>query len=388
MKGLRLRLRHLLLLIAACAAFLAVFQYRREVYDPTFARLRRVRYGDVAGKVEAIRLLMDPEMRSKDPAVVETLLGALGDADPAVRAEAARTAASVVLQPAARKGQPNPQAGAVKAALTEALGDRDPTVRLRAAEGLSMLDVKSEEIGEILLRAARTADDPDHRFTALNHLAYSYRDNPEALSAILGALTNRDQRVRMGGISALNLYLRRPAPAIPETIEEALFARLDDEDDYIRGQAAFGLSHIGRKVARRAVPALIRKLDDPGVYTQQWSANALRGFGLEAEEALPALRALAKGVPEDPVRSAAEEAVEAIDKAARTFREKTLPGLIADLDSDDPEIRAAAAAGLAEHGPRARAAVPKLARLRDDPEPKVRRAASAALEASGAGRPE
>jgi HEAT repeat protein len=384
MKFMRLRLRHLLLLIAACAAFLAVFQYRREVYDPTFARLRRTRYADSSGKVAAIREVME-ETRTSDPAVVEALLGALGDADPTVRAEAARAAADVVLQSSAPKGQPDPQAGAVKAALTEALSDRDATVRLRAATGLTLLDVKSPESYAILLRAARSDGQPDDRFSALGDMAMAYRDEPETLAAIMEAMTDRDGRVRMGSIRVLICYFRGSSAAIPEPVAEALFARLDDEDDQIRGQAASALGQIGRRIARRVVPLLIRNLSNPGVHTRQMTAYGLRDLGLEAEEARPALRALADGAPDGRVSTAAREAVEAIDKASRTFHEQTLPDLIAELGDDEPEVRAATAAALVEHGPRAKAAVPKLVRLRDDPDPKVRRAASAALDAVGEG---
>jgi hypothetical protein len=80
---LRIRVWHILVLVAACAAFLAVFQYRRGVYDPTSARLRQVRYADADTQVVAIRELIDSEASGFD--VIQTLLGALGDADPAVR---------------------------------------------------------------------------------------------------------------------------------------------------------------------------------------------------------------------------------------------------------------------------------------------------------------
>ena len=61
------------------------------------------------------------------------------------------------------------------------------------------------------------------------------------------------------------------------------------------------------------------------------------------------------------------------------FHEEMLPDLIAKLTDDDPEIRASAAAALAQHGSRAKAVEPALARSLDDPDPKVQRAASAAL---------
>lgn len=392
MKFLSLRVRHLLIAIAACAAFLAVFQYRRGVYDPSFNQLRQVRFGDPAGKVAAIRELMGNEPSGS--AVIETLLGALEDADPAVRSVAAQAMADFVYYHAVQKSENEPHAEAVKAALAGALNDRDPAVRVRAASGLSLLGVKSEQSFGILLKAARAAGEPekpplfagdiDDRFRALGDLAYSYRNRPETQAAILDALKDRDRRVRWQGIVALNLYLGGPAPAARDSIAEVLFTRLEDEDDTIRGQAAHTLSRLGRSVASRAVPLLIRNLASPGPATQQWTAIALRGFGLEAEEARPALRALADRSPEGSIRTAAREAFEAIDKASRTFHDQTLPGLIADLRNDDPDTRAAAAEELAEFGTRAQAAIPDLIRARDDPEPTVRRAASAALEKAGA----
>jgi HEAT repeat protein len=405
MNVLRMRVWHLLVLIAVCAAFLAVFQYRRGVYDPTSARLRQARYADAAGKVTAIRELMESE--ASGSAVVQTLLGALVDADPAVRAVAAQAMADVVGRTAAIKKQDDPHAGAIKAALTEALRDRDPTVRLRAASGLGQLKVKSEESFAILLHSARTtgqpvgrfraAREPDDRAVSLWDLAYSYRDKPEARAAILEAMRDREPRVRMWGIVAINCYLRdsdanwyRRAPdyAIPEPIAEVLLARLDDEVDQVCRKAADVLGRTGWRIARRAVPLLIRNLAGPRSSTHVWTAHALRDFGLEAEEARPALRALADGAPEGAVRIAAREAVEVIDKASRTFHEQTLPDLIADLGDDDAEIRAAAAEALATHGTRAKAAVPDLIRALDDPQPKVRRAASAALGAAGEAGPE
>jgi HEAT repeat protein len=403
----RMRVWHLLLLVAACAAFLAVFQYRRGVYDPTSARLRQVRYADADGKVAAIRELIEDaaELRKRITsgeasgyAVVQALLGALGDADAAVRAVAAQAMAVAIQSDAALKKPDESLTGPVKAALTEALRDPDPTVRLRAASGLGQLRVRSEDGFAILLRAARTAGQPigrfrsagdtDDRAESLWVLGLTYRDEPEALTPILEAMRDRDPTVRRWGITAINCYLRAsdgnwyrrdPDFTVPEPIAEALLVRLEDEDDQVGRRAAEVLGLLGQKMARRVVPLLIRDLDARHP-TPVWTVRALGEFGLEAEGARPALRALADdGSREGAVRIAAQGAIEAIDKVSRTFHEHTLPDLIANLGDDDPEIRAAAAAALARHGSRAKAAVPALTRALDDPDPKVQRAASAAL---------
>ena len=202
-------------------------------------------------------------------------------------------------------------AGPVKAALTEALRDPDPTVRLRAASGLGQLKVTSKEGFAILLHAARTtgqpvgrfraAGDADDRADALWVLGFAYRDEPEALPPILEAMSDRDPHVRISGIIAMNCYLRasdgnwyrrNPDFTVPEPIAEALLVRLEDEDDQVRRRAAEVLGQLGQKMARRVVPLLIRDLDAHHP-TPVWIVRALGEFGLEADRALPALRALA-----------------------------------------------------------------------------------------------
>jgi HEAT repeat protein len=389
MKMQRFRVWHMILLVAASAAFLSVFQFRRTVYDPTFARIRRVQYAaDAAGKVAALRELMAEE--DSGPQVVETMLEALRDPDPAVRALAAQGLADEVFRTTVVKKEQDDLAGAVKAALTDGLSDRDPSVCVQCASGLSTLNVKSEESFAILLRAARTPTPAsqsvggiDDRFRALGDLAVTYRDRPESLPTIFAAMSDRDARVRGQGTTALNLYLRGPSLGT-EPVVEALLARLDDDDDAIRSTAAQALSRIGRRAAPRAVPLLIRNLDLPRTKLQVATAFALGTFGLDATEARPALRALAEGNADPDVREGAHKALAKIEKACQTFDADTLPGLIADLGNAEPSLRAGAASELAQYGPRAKAAVPALTQALGDPDRKVRQAASAALKAAGA----
>jgi HEAT repeat protein len=382
----KLRVWHMILLVAASAAFLSVFEFRQAVYDPTAARLRQVRYADAAVKAAVIRELMADEVSG--PNVAPTLLEALRDSDPTVRGLAAQGLAQEVLRGTTVK-KPHEDVSAVKAALTEALRDRDPSVRVQAASGLSLLDVKSEESFAILLRTARTpAAAPkaiggiDDRFRALGDLAYSYFDKPETVPTILAAMANQDARVRGQGVIALNLHLRRPV-AITEPMIAALLVRLDDEDDSVRGSAGLVLSRFGQRTASRAVPLLVRNLTLPRSIHHREISEALRRFGLDAAEARVTLRLLGNGNGngDAAVRKAAQEALVAIEKACRTFDEETLPQLVAELRHAEPSVRVAAAQELARHGARAKAAVPALIKAVDDPDPKVRGAASGALEA-------
>ena len=61
------------------------------------------------------------------------------------------------------------------------------------------------------------------------------------------------------------------------------------DDRVRRTRAAEVLGQLGQKMARRVVPVLIRDLDT-GHPTPVWSVRTLGEFGLEADQALPALR--------------------------------------------------------------------------------------------------
>ena len=70
---LRLRLRHLLGLVAAAAAFFAVMQYRTGVYDPASAQARRLRAFDPAERLAAVGELA--KLGREAEAQIPSLLG-------------------------------------------------------------------------------------------------------------------------------------------------------------------------------------------------------------------------------------------------------------------------------------------------------------------------
>jgi HEAT repeat protein len=219
----------------------------------------------------------------------------------------------------------------------------------------------------------------------LQALGQQYRDRPEAQATIIEATTDPDPSARMMSVAVFAWYLSDRNAAVPKPILDALFARLEDEATAVRAQAAWCFIHLGGEAVRPAVPILIRGLADPDISLRINCAEALGAVGLEAEEARPALRALDDDDVERAVRGAARKALIAIDEASRTFHEKTFPGLLAGLRDDYAEVRAVAAAGLADHGPRSAPAVPDLIRALDDPDPRVRRASATALGAIGPG---
>src|SRR5262249_56486019 len=94
---LRLRMRHLLGLVAAFAGLFAVLRYRQEVYDPASAQARRLRALDPAERIEAVAKLS--AMGREAESAIPSLLGALNDGDPPIRAPAAIAIPLLVTHP-------------------------------------------------------------------------------------------------------------------------------------------------------------------------------------------------------------------------------------------------------------------------------------------------
>ena len=133
---LRLRMRHLLGLVAAFAGLFAVLRYRQEVFDPASAQARRLRALDPAERLEVVWKLA--AMGRKAESAIPSLLGALNDGDPRVRARAAMAILVIVRTPH------HPRADDVRGALTAALADPDPGARHMAAVALGMLEPYSK----------------------------------------------------------------------------------------------------------------------------------------------------------------------------------------------------------------------------------------------------
>src|SRR3954469_20507300 len=109
---LRLRMRHVLGLVAAFAGLFAVLRYRQEVYDPAWAQARRLHARDPAERIDAVEKLS--AMGREGESAVPSLLGALNDGDPRVRARAAMAIPFIL------RGPDHPRGDDVRAALTAA----------------------------------------------------------------------------------------------------------------------------------------------------------------------------------------------------------------------------------------------------------------------------
>ena len=240
--------------------------------------------------------------------------------------------------------------------------------------------------------------DPDYHWSAADVLGDIGPAAEAAVPALARALEDSDEDVRSAAASALGNIGPAAEAAVP-----ALARALEDPDDDVRSAVASTLGSIG-PAAGAAVPALIGALDDSDVYVRSYAAAALGELGPVAQAAIPALlRVLRDGAPETRGDAAqalgrigvASEAVvagliDALDDPGgwvhysasdglRVLGPEAIPAIIGALSDPDPGIRRLAADSLRAYGPEARAAIPALEALLEDPYASVRAMAEWAL---------
>jgi HEAT repeat protein len=220
-------------------------------------------------------------------------------------------------------------------------------------------------------------------------------------------VANRDAALRKMSAEALGWCGKSDAGVVP-----ALAAALNDEDEEVRGLAAFGLRRMKlsqkmaiqvccqqlknsphaetalRRFGQSAVPSLIRALGAKDATTREKAAQALSGIGEAAAEASrPLFQALRDGDP--GVRLAVAKALWSITKEAR----EVVPALAHLLErkwpprpeADDSRRRflLAVIESLGRIGPPARVAIPALLDKTGDENRHVRESAIRALRQIG-----
>jgi HEAT repeat protein len=300
---------------------------------------------------------------------VERLIGSLKDANPSVRAQAAR------------------DLGALGSAAARAVNDlaatlRDPNDEVRGEAAAALALIGPDAVAP-LIRGLGAANPPEARELAAHALE---RIGPKANAAVpplIKALDDKNPRVRKEVVSALGRIndksavgplVRRfksdpddlvrleivgsladlgpkAAAAIPVLIDEMRQMEHDLRFDFIlpdalawigseavrpltevlnnpkespvvRSRAAYAFFRMalasGRKTTLPAVPALTRAVRDPDLYVRVRSMWALGAMGPLAKDAIPALKA-AQADPNGSVRRAATEALKRIGGSKRNL---------------------------------------------------------------------
>jgi HEAT repeat protein len=357
---------------------------------------------DERGRREAIGAL---SMRGwvSSAVVRQVVLQALGDANSERRKDALDVLCSLRWEQS------------VLPAVLAALKDSVPEVRSRAAAALSRAHGKPFTLDDyaILAALAKAMHDPDPqvRRNATLSLARPGLGAPFAVPALVDWLrTSEDPFTR--GLAAQDLrgLGRQAEPAIPALVAAAEH----DPSEDVRKTALETLGFLGPKAHEAAVPFLIRALRSPS-RSRPSTLSALAEVGPEAAPAVPALLELLEAQGElrisvmttlgaigPEARAAVPMLTAALDKKEPRYlrctaaeavwkiepqNERIVPALrdILRGPKTDTANRAQAIRVLGQIGPKAKAAVPDLAKIIQDDEVAMRLAAIATVAEIGSG---
>lgn len=270
--------------------------------DPKDATKFKNDEGARSGAADALGKIGDPKAV---PALIETLK----TDTPAVQ----RVAIGAIALIAAPAGE---------AALVEAVKDKnaDAEARLQAAAGLGKIGSASA-IETLIV----SLNDPDlkMRSAAVAALAHAGRPalngptQPQALQALIAALSNSNENIRTGAANALTRV------AAPEA-DTALIATLKNEnnDSDLRGAAATALGFPHNKAA---VPALIAALSDRDGDVRDVAQDALVEIGPEATDALIAAMQSGKTDAFYAAQAIAQQGMPALDALKKLAADSAHP---------------------------------------------------------------
>jgi HEAT repeat protein len=409
----KLRMWHLLGIVAASAAFISAIQFRWTTEDEGYALVRRLYSGSAQERTKAARGLS--YYRPRERRAIAPLTEMLFDLDAKARAAAAETLLVIVGKNSRGISDfDEAEIGPVKAALASALADPDPVARLAIARTLGNLGTEPKVIVPTLLEFASDRNDRT-RLEAVSILGSYARRSEPAMAAVFAAMDDPNAQVRWSALNGMAYFAVVPDTALEPLltrIKDAIASKSDDPDRNVRLSSIWALSRISQRLkmedpriirflsdpnfelrasawdavaffpnwkrAPELIPTLERFLSDPDPSVRSMAALKIGGFGLLAEPAMPTLQTLVDD-QDRSVRAAAAGSIAMIEKTGRDFREETLPKAVAELADADPITRALAASRIEDFGPRASAAVPSLVKCLADPEADVRRASADAL---------
>jgi len=201
---------------------------------------------------------------------LEPLVSALSDEDEYVRKTAAESLGEIGSETAAKT-------------LINKLNDKSHFVRLEAARSLGMIKVR--KAATPLLFAL---GDENHfvRKEAAN--ALGQLESGKVLEQLIYAFKSGDRLKRQGAVRALGqTNLDGISERISDRVFDFLDSALNDEDKFVRKEAAKALGNISESRSERAFESLINALDNEDSEVRRLAADSLEFFN--SEEAVPQL---------------------------------------------------------------------------------------------------
>jgi HEAT repeat protein len=222
--------------------------------------------------------------------------------------------------------------------------------------GASTVWAEDADIGK--LTAALGSSDAAAQMQAADDLAQLGSHAKAAVPALINALKSKDTQVQWHVAAALADIGPAAKDAVP-----ALAAALKSTDDNVRGHAAHALEEIG-SASIPAVPQLAALLSDKNKDVRRAGIDALVAIHPDPKVFVPILRKALESSDMDP--SLTVPALVALGQSGDTG----VAVLVEELRNE--KARYWACIALAEAGPKAKVAVPDLAKLVASKEPEMR----------------
>lgn len=282
-------------------------------------------------------------LRLKSPAVLDGLVKGLWHESPIVR----RAAASALVEVG-------------PACIPRVISELESATKI-SAESVQVLEALGSQSAfgvTILIGLSKS----EIRAVSEAAVATLVRIGPTARADLERELESPEGKSRIAAIDALSQFGPAARASIPKLVNS-----LGDPEERVRDVAAVALAALGES----AIGDLIDGLSSTNLALQKGAALAMEKMGRRASRAAPAL-VVALGSEHKPMRLAAGEALIAIQADA-------IPDLMKAFADKNRFTRANAVSVVGRLGQRARAAIPDVVRLLDDPELLVRQNAIAAL---------
>jgi len=272
-----------------------------KVVEPD-ARPLKVLMADFSSDNPAKRIKASRAVATKGAEAVGAMIKALKSPDWKVRRCATDALASI-----------GPDATKAVAALTAAMKDKNTWVRAGAAGALGKMGQAAKPAIPLLVEAAGDADEflREDVMVALKAICKDPHDKQQLIKAACAAVMHPDSgcSVRRHAFSIIQSGWRDYKPA-----KDALMYVLAHPGQGMWGGNNFKAADIlmGMGEGATVVPLVAKQLKSDSKGDRRGAAATLGKFGAAAREALPTLKALAKGDRDKAVREAAKAAIEQI----------------------------------------------------------------------------
>ncbi|MBK8576624.1 MAG: HEAT repeat domain-containing protein [Elusimicrobia bacterium] len=248
-------------------------------------------------------------------------------------------------------------------ALGALLSDKDSWVRCRSASALGLMP---SDAGSVIPALVEALHDRDFCVSEKAAIALGAVGEP-AVPPLLEALKSNSASARKGAAQALG-YM---SPDVQKKVGEALLPSLMTKDEFVRGEAAMRITHMGKI----GIPVFLAALKEDDVDLRQRAVDGLGEIGIPTPEVVYALIALFKD-PQKTLRLKGAVVLGRFGQRDSSVYQKVAP----NLASKDKDVLLGTLRALGDMGGVAEPSLPQIVfLLEESPDPDLRNEAAESL---------